>query len=64
MNFLDQVLFQTQLGPLHEEVQLVTAPDIVLPDCAQILRDTEVLLFRHCLCDKIFSHEQLKPVLV
>lgn len=60
MNSLDQVPFQTQLGPLDEEVQLATAPDIVLPDCAQILRDTEVLHFKHCLCDKIFSHKQLK----
>lgn len=43
MNSLDQVPFQTQLGLLDEEVQLVTAPEIILPDCTQILRDTEVL---------------------
>ncbi|CAG05534.1 unnamed protein product, partial [Tetraodon nigroviridis] len=41
MNSLDQVPFQTQLGLLDEEVQLVAAPVIVLPDCEQILRDTE-----------------------
>lgn len=64
MNSLDQVPFQTQLGPLDEEVRLVTAPDIVLPDWAQILRETEVFHFRHCLSEKIFSHDHLKPVSV
>lgn len=49
MNSLDQVPFQTQLGPLDEEVQLVAAPVIVLPDCEQILRDTEVLHFKRSL---------------
>lgn len=42
MNALDDVLFQTMMGPLEEDVQLVTAPDITVPDCHQILRDTEV----------------------
>lgn len=42
MSALDEVLFQTTLGPPQEEVQLVTAPDITVPDCQQILRDTEV----------------------
>ncbi|KAM7002626.1 LOW QUALITY PROTEIN: uncharacterized protein LKV04_003891 [Tautogolabrus adspersus] len=41
MNPLDDVLFQTPLGPLREEVQLVTAPDFPIPDCGRILRDTE-----------------------
>lgn len=64
MNSLEQVPFQTQLGPLDKEVRLVTAPDIVLPDCAQILRDTEVLHCNYCLCVGIFSHERLIPVSV
>lgn len=42
MNTLEDVPFQTLLGPLEEEVQLVTAPDITVPDCQQILRDNEV----------------------
>lgn len=42
MNALEDVPFQTMLGPLEEEVQLVTAPDITVPDCQQILRDNEV----------------------
>ncbi|XP_019130589.2 ubiquitin-associated protein 1-like [Larimichthys crocea] len=41
MNALEDVPFQTMLGPLEEEVQLVTAPDITVPDCQQILRDNE-----------------------
>ncbi|XP_078112360.1 uncharacterized protein LOC144521680 [Sander vitreus] len=41
MNTLEDVPFQTLLGPLDEEVQLVTAPDIAIPDCHRILRDTE-----------------------
>ncbi|XP_059191559.1 ubiquitin-associated protein 1-like [Centropristis striata] len=41
MNTLEDVPFQTLLGPLEEEVQLVMAPDITIPDCRQILRDTE-----------------------
>lgn len=42
MNTLEDVPFQTLLGPLEEDVQLVTAPDITIPDCHRILRDTEV----------------------
>lgn len=42
MNALDEVPFQTMLGPLEVEVQLVTAPDINIPDSHQILQDTEV----------------------
>ncbi|XP_047452016.1 ubiquitin-associated protein 1-like isoform X2 [Mugil cephalus] len=32
MNFLEDVPFQTLLGPLEEEVQLLTTPDITVPD--------------------------------
>lgn len=42
MSTLEDVPFQTLLGPLEEEVQLVTAPDITVPDCQQILQDNEV----------------------
>ncbi|KAM8751691.1 uncharacterized protein AB9X84_013129 isoform 1-T1 [Acanthopagrus schlegelii] len=42
MSTLEDVPFQTLLGPLEEDVQLVTAPDITVPDCQQILRDNEV----------------------
>ncbi|XP_069384275.1 ubiquitin-associated protein 1-like [Paralichthys olivaceus] len=41
MNMLEDVPFQTMLGPLEEEVQVVTAPDITTPDCHQTLRETE-----------------------
>ncbi|KAM9351825.1 uncharacterized protein ABDE67_006674 [Symphorus nematophorus] len=41
MNTLEDVPFQTLLGPLEEEVQLVTAPVITVPDCQQIIQDTE-----------------------
>lgn len=42
MNALEDVPFQTLLGPLREEVELVTAPDVTVPDCHRILRETEV----------------------
>lgn len=45
MNALEEVPFQTPLGPLEEEVHPVTAPDVTVPDCHQILRDTEVAQF-------------------
>ncbi|XP_042351526.1 ubiquitin-associated protein 1-like [Plectropomus leopardus] len=41
MNTLEDIPFTTPLGPLQEEVQLVTAPDITLPDCHRILQETE-----------------------
>ncbi|XP_070828826.1 ubiquitin-associated protein 1-like [Chaetodon trifascialis] len=41
MNTLEDVPFQTLLGPLEEEVQLVTAPDVAVPDRHQMLQDTE-----------------------
>ncbi|XP_070686623.1 ubiquitin-associated protein 1-like [Pempheris klunzingeri] len=41
MNALEDIPFQTLLGPLEEEVQPVTAPDITVPDCQRILRDNE-----------------------
>lgn len=42
MNILEDVPFQTPLGPLQEDVQMVTAPDVTVPDCHQILQETEV----------------------
>lgn len=42
MNMLEDVPFQTELGPLEEEMQLLPAPDITLPDCRQIMKETEV----------------------
>lgn len=42
MNILEDVPFQTPLGPLKEDVQMVTAPDVNVPDCRQILQETEV----------------------
>ncbi|XP_022048585.2 ubiquitin-associated protein 1-like [Acanthochromis polyacanthus] len=41
MNVLEDVPFQTCLGPLEEEVQLLTAPDITEPNCLQIMKETE-----------------------
>ncbi|CAJ1056499.1 ubiquitin-associated protein 1-like [Xyrichtys novacula] len=41
MNPLEDIPFQTFLGPLREEVQLVAAPEISIPDCGRILQDTE-----------------------
>ncbi|XP_069564311.1 ubiquitin-associated protein 1-like [Brachyistius frenatus] len=41
MNSLEDVPFQTPLGPAEEEVLLLTAPDITVPDCHQILQETE-----------------------
>ncbi|XP_068170200.1 ubiquitin-associated protein 1-like isoform X2 [Antennarius striatus] len=41
MNSLEDVPFQTLLGPLEEEVQLVTAPHITIQDCQQILQTTK-----------------------
>ncbi|KAM9377778.1 ubiquitin-associated protein 1-like [Pholidichthys leucotaenia] len=41
MNFLEDVPFQTPLGPLEEEMQLSTVPDIPVPDCHQIMKETE-----------------------
>ncbi|AWP08304.1 putative ubiquitin-associated protein 1-like [Scophthalmus maximus] len=41
MNTLEDVPFQTTLGPLEEWVQMVTAPDVTAPDCHRTLRETE-----------------------
>nr|XP_046249255.1 ubiquitin-associated protein 1-like [Scatophagus argus] len=41
MNTLEDVPFQTLLGPLEEEVRPVTAPAITVADYHEILRDTE-----------------------
>lgn len=42
MNMLEDVPFQTPLGPLQEDFQMVTAPDVTVPNCHHILRETEV----------------------
>ncbi|XP_053742617.1 ubiquitin-associated protein 1-like isoform X3 [Synchiropus splendidus] len=41
MNTLEDVPFQTPLGSLTEQVQLVSPPDINIPDCHRILQETE-----------------------
>lgn len=41
MNTLEDVPFQTPLGPLQEEVELATDPEITIPDCKQILQESE-----------------------
>ncbi|XP_028285840.1 ubiquitin-associated protein 1-like [Parambassis ranga] len=41
MSVLDDIPFQTLLGPLEEEVTPVSAPDITLPDCQQIMQETK-----------------------
>ncbi|XP_029952655.1 ubiquitin-associated protein 1-like [Salarias fasciatus] len=41
MNVLEDVLFQTLLGPLEEQAQRVEAPSITVPDCQQIMQDTK-----------------------
>lgn len=45
MNIVEDVPFQTPVGPLGAEVQLVTAPEIAVPDCHQIMQDTQVTYF-------------------
>uniref|UniRef100_A0A8C7YFT9 Ubiquitin associated protein 1-like a n=1 Tax=Oryzias sinensis TaxID=183150 RepID=A0A8C7YFT9_9TELE len=54
MNIVEDVPFQTPVGPLGAEVQLVTAPEIAVPDCHQIMQDTqyEFNLERWILCDQ------------
>ncbi|XP_029379633.1 ubiquitin-associated protein 1-like [Echeneis naucrates] len=41
MNPLEDVPLQTLLGPLEENVQVVTAPHITFPECHQILQETQ-----------------------
>ncbi|XP_039989694.1 ubiquitin-associated protein 1-like [Xiphias gladius] len=41
MNTLEDVPFQTPLGPLEEQARMVTAPDVTIPACHRILRETE-----------------------
>ncbi|XP_034032074.1 ubiquitin-associated protein 1-like isoform X2 [Thalassophryne amazonica] len=41
MNTLEDVPFQTLLGRLEEDLQLVKAPDVTVPDCCRILQETE-----------------------
>lgn len=42
MNSLEEVPFQTLLGSLEGQQQLAAAPDITVPDCHQILEETQV----------------------
>lgn len=45
MNYLDEVPFRTAMslsGDSEGEIPLVTAPDIELPDCTDILMSTMV----------------------
>nr|XP_043892572.1 ubiquitin-associated protein 1-like [Solea senegalensis] len=41
MSTLEDVPFQTTQGPLEEEVQVVTAPDLTTSDLQRVLRETE-----------------------
>uniref|UniRef100_A0A3Q3BGY8 Ubiquitin-associated protein 1-like n=2 Tax=Kryptolebias marmoratus TaxID=37003 RepID=A0A3Q3BGY8_KRYMA len=41
MNILEDVPFQTPVGPLGLEVQLLTSPEMTAPDCHQIMQETE-----------------------
>ncbi|XP_014328350.1 ubiquitin-associated protein 1-like isoform X1 [Xiphophorus maculatus] len=41
MNILEDVPFQTPLGPLGVEIQMSTLPDISVPQCHQIMQETE-----------------------
>jgi len=42
MSILEDVPFQTPVGPLGVEMQLSTAPDITVADCHQMMQQTEV----------------------
>lgn len=45
MSWLDEVPIKTPLGSIgevKEEVELVTAPEIIVPDYLKILQETEV----------------------
>lgn len=51
MSCLDEVPFKTLLGSLEgprEEVELITGPDITVPDYLTILQETEV-----CVCKRL-----------
>ncbi|KAM9754027.1 uncharacterized protein ACNS7B_007160 [Menidia menidia] len=41
MSVLEDVPFQTPVGPLGDEIQFMTAPDIPIPVCCQIMKETE-----------------------
>ncbi|XP_024137551.1 ubiquitin-associated protein 1-like [Oryzias melastigma] len=41
MNIVEDVPFQTPVGPLGAEVTLVDAPEIALPDCHKIMQETQ-----------------------
>ncbi|KAK2842392.1 hypothetical protein Q5P01_012592 [Channa striata] len=38
---MEDVPFQTSLGPLEQDVHMVTAPNVTVPDCHRILQETE-----------------------
>ncbi|XP_072291201.1 ubiquitin-associated protein 1-like [Eucyclogobius newberryi] len=59
MNTLEDVPFQTVVGPLQEGVPAVTAPKISIPDCAQILQETQ---YEFSLEKWILSGQQLPGV--
>ncbi|CAN9499409.1 unnamed protein product [Ophioblennius macclurei] len=41
MNVLEDVLFQTLLGPLEEEAHLLEDPNVTVPNCQQIMQETK-----------------------
>uniref|UniRef100_A0A3Q2QKB4 Ubiquitin-associated protein 1-like n=1 Tax=Fundulus heteroclitus TaxID=8078 RepID=A0A3Q2QKB4_FUNHE len=45
MNILEDVPFQTPMGPLGVEMQLLTLPEISVPPRHQIMQETEVIVF-------------------
>lgn len=42
MSWLDEVPIGIPLGEVKEEVELVTAPEVIVPDYLKILQETEV----------------------
>ncbi|KAK7892133.1 hypothetical protein WMY93_024096 [Mugilogobius chulae] len=60
MNMLEDVPFQTILDQLQEGVQQVTSPAISIPDCAQILQETQ---YEFSLEKWILSGHQLAEAL-
>uniref|UniRef100_A0AAV2KYE3 UMA domain-containing protein n=1 Tax=Knipowitschia caucasica TaxID=637954 RepID=A0AAV2KYE3_KNICA len=59
MSFLEDVPFQTLMGSLQEQAH-VTSPEISIPDCAQILQETQ---YEFSLEKWILSGPQLPAVL-
>lgn len=59
MSCLDEVPFKTLLGSLEgprEEVELITAPDITVPDYLTILQETEVGVCKRLRVDTHHHH--------